>query len=75
MPNSPQDPNRKIDTLKTKDSKIRGNCNLSLEVKFQKLEWRSPLTFPTSQFSIEGYSNPYCFDRNQNRGSVYLCST
>ena len=30
------------DTLKTKDSKIRGNCNL-LKVKFHELEWSSPL--------------------------------
>ena len=25
-------------TLKTKDRKIRGNCNLLIKVKFQKLE-------------------------------------
>ena len=31
-----------FDTLKTKDSKIRGNCNL-LKVKFHELEWSSPL--------------------------------
>ena len=75
MPNSLQDPNLKINTLKTKDSKIRGNCNLLIEVKFHKLEWRSLLTFPTYQFSIEGYSNLYCFDRNQNMGDIYICST
>ena len=23
-------------------------------------------TFPTSKFLIEGYSEPYCFDRNRN---------
>ena len=27
-------------------------------------------TFPTSQFLIEGYSQPYRFDRNRNRGGV-----
>ena len=50
MPNSPQDPNRKIDTLKTKDSKIRGNCNLSLEVKISKIRVEVPFNF--SYFSI-----------------------
>ena len=32
-----------FDTLKTKHCKIRGNYNLSIEVKFHKLEWSSPL--------------------------------
>ena len=32
-----------FDTLKTKDHKIRGNCNLLIKVKFYKLEWSSPL--------------------------------
>ena len=32
-----------FDTLKTKDRKIRGNCNLLIKVKFHKLEWSSPL--------------------------------
>ena len=27
-----------FDTLKTKDHKIRGNCNLLIKVKFYKLE-------------------------------------
>ena len=27
-----------FDTLKTKDFKIRGNCNLLIKVKFPKLE-------------------------------------
>ena len=30
------------------------------------------LTFPTSQFLI-GYSEPYRFDRNRNRGGVLIC--
>ena len=30
--------------LKTKDCKIRGNCNLLTKVKFHELEWSSPLT-------------------------------
>ena len=31
-----------FDTLKTKDHKIRGNCNLLIKVKFHELEWSSP---------------------------------
>ena len=27
-----------FDTLKTKDRKIRGNCNLSIKVKFHQLK-------------------------------------
>ena len=33
-----------FDTLKTKDCKIRGNCNSLIKVKFQELEWSSPLS-------------------------------
>ena len=33
-----------FDTLKTKDRKIRGNCNLLIKVKFQELEGSFPLT-------------------------------
>ena len=29
---------RFFDTLKTKDREIGGNCNLSIEVKFHKIE-------------------------------------
>ena len=29
-------------------------------------------TFPTSQFLIEGYSEPYHFDRNRNGGGVLI---
>ena len=32
-----------FDNLKTKDHKIRGNCNLLLKVKCHELEWNSPL--------------------------------
>ena len=32
-----------FDTFKTKDRKIRGNCNLLIKVKFPKLECSSPL--------------------------------
>ena len=32
-----------FDALKTKDRKIRGNCNSLIKVKFHKLERRSPL--------------------------------
>ena len=35
---------RFFDTLKTKDCKIGGNCNLLLKVKFHQLEQISPLT-------------------------------
>ena len=31
-----------FDALKTKDRKIRGNCNLSTKVKFHELECSSP---------------------------------
>ena len=31
------------DALKTKDRKIRDNCNLLTKVKFHELEWSSPL--------------------------------
>ena len=34
-----------FDTLKTKDRKIRGNCNLLIKVKFHELESSSPLSF------------------------------
>ena len=27
-------------------------------------------TFPLNQFAIQGYSNPYRFDRNRNGGGV-----
>ena len=34
-----------FDALKTKDHKIRGNCNLLTKVKFHELEWSSPLNW------------------------------
>ena len=34
-----------FDILKTKNRKIRGNCNSLIKVKFHKLEWSSPLIF------------------------------
>ena len=33
-----------FDALKTKDSKIRGICNLLRKVKFHELEWGFPLS-------------------------------
>ena len=33
-----------FNALKTKDCKIRGNCNLLTKVKFHELEWSSPLS-------------------------------
>ena len=39
-----------FDALKTKDCKIRGNCNLLAKVKFHYLEFSSPLIyFPTPE--------------------------
>ena len=39
-----------FDALKTKDCKIRGNCNLLTKVKFHNLELSSPLIcFPTPE--------------------------
>ena len=32
-----------FDTLKTKERKIRGNCNVLIKVKLHKLVWSSPL--------------------------------
>ena len=32
-----------FDTSKTKDCRIRRNCNLLIKVKFHELEWSSPL--------------------------------
>ena len=32
-----------FDTLKVKDPKIRGNCNLLIKVKLHELEWSSPI--------------------------------
>ena len=34
-----------FDALKTKDRKIRGNCNLLIQVKFHELEWSFPFNF------------------------------
>ena len=38
-----QNDNQFFDTLKTKDPKIRGNCNLLIKVKFRELEYGSHL--------------------------------
>ena len=35
-------------------------------------ETKLDTTFPTSQFLIEGYSEPYHFDRNRNEGGVLI---
>ena len=37
-----------FDALKTKDRKIRGNCNLLSKVKFHELELSSPLNLEIS---------------------------
>ena len=46
---------------------VRGKVD-SLVITETKLD----STFPTSQFLIEGYSEPYCFDRNRNGGGVLI---
>ena len=64
-----------------------GNLNInSISNKFDQLkllvrgkvdilvitETKLDSTFPTSQFLIEGYSEPYRFDRNRNGGGVLI---
>ena len=46
---------------------VRGKVD-SLVITETKLD----STFPTSQFLIEGYSEPYRFDRNRNGGGVLI---
>ena len=46
---------------------VRGKVD-NLVIKEIKLD----STFPTSQFLIEGYSEPYRFDRNRNGGGVLI---
>ena len=47
-----------FDALKTKDRKIRGNCNLLTKVKFDELEWSSPLTCLFIKCSKSRFANP-----------------
>ena len=64
-----------------------GNLNInSISNKFDQLklfvqgkvdilivtETKLDSTFPTSQFMIDGYSEPYRFDRNRNGGKVFI---
>ena len=66
---------------------ITGNLNInSISNKFDQLklfvqgkidilivtETKLDSTFPTSQFVIDGYSEPYRFDRNRNGGGVLI---
>ena len=66
---------------------IIGNVNInSISNKFNQLklfvqgkvdilivtETKLDSTFPTSQFVIDGYSEPYRFDRNRNGGGVLI---
>ena len=66
---------------------IIGNLNInSISNKFDQLklfargkvdilivtETKLDSTFPTSQFVIDGYSEPYRFDRNRNGGGVLI---
>ena len=46
---------------------VRGKVDI-LVITENKLD----STFPTSQFLIEGYSEPYRFDRNRNGGGVFI---
>ena len=69
------------------DRLLIGNLNInSISNKFDQLklfvqgkvdvlvitETKLYSTFPTSQFLIEGYSEPYRFDRNRNRCGVLI---
>ena len=54
----------KFDQLKFLD---RGNVDI-----FVITETKLDSTFPTSQFLIESYSEPYRFDRNRNGGGVLI---
>ena len=64
-----------------------GNLNInSISNKFDQLkllvqgkvdilvitETKLDTTFPTSQFLIEGYSEPYRFNRNRNGGGILI---
>ena len=46
---------------------INGNTDIFMisETKFDK-------TFPAGQFSLQGFCNPYRFDRNCNSGGIML---
>ena len=46
---------------------VQGNVDI-LIVTETKLD----SNFPTSQFIIDGYSEPYCFDRNRNGVGVFI---
>ena len=35
-------------------------------------ESKMDLSFPTNQFVIQGYSNPFRFDRDRNKGGILL---
>ena len=65
-----------------------GNLNVnSISNKFDQLklfvqgkadilvitETKLDSTLPTSQFLIDGYTKPYCFDRNRNGGGILIC--
>ena len=43
-----------FDALKTKDRKIRGNCNLLTKVKFHELEWSSLLILERFNAILDG---------------------
>ena len=66
---------------------LKGNLNINfISNKFDQLkllvrgkvdilvitETKLDSTFPTSQFLIEGYSEPYRFDKNRNGGGVLI---
>ena len=73
--------------VKNMNKLLIGNLNISsIPNKFDQLkllvrgkvdslvitETKLDSTFPTSQFLIEGYSEPYHFDRNRNGGGVLI---
>ena len=66
---------------------VIGNLNInSIFNKFDKLkliiqgkidilvitETKADSTFPLNQFAIQGFSKPYRFDKNRNRGVVFI---
>ena len=73
--------------LKSNHRLVIGNLNVnSISNKFDNLklimqgnidllvitETKTDSTFPLNQFAIQGYSEPYRFDRNRNGGCVFI---
>ena len=56
-----------FDTLKTKDRKIRRNCNLLIKLKFRKLEQSSALIYPEKDIVINSRPNADILKKHENR--------